>query len=1020
MTLDELMAYYKAQGRFNTARAGRLQEALGAPAERGFRGTSPMEWAFRKMMEPEQLTGVLRPADFLAPQAAAMSDIAELEYALQQPGLETSDRALLRGAEGLTALGALPLVGLGVKPLKMTAKMKAMAAKFPTLGEGFGPRGGFYSKLERAILEMPQPMKPAEFQKYLKGKGISKAELETYDVETLLRYADQNKTIKPDEFAEWTLRRRPDYTETRKAGTEQSWRAATEDTEIDQDAFDEWRRNETDRLMENVEGGPYVDDTDEDVWRVMSEDGWELERFDSEEAADRYLTAATDEFYDTRRQYYDEMTDDGFVRTVNRGYSARELAEEEGWVLGSPEENPRFFGDPGDDPDSPMYAEARGKWGTSHYSPARENRSFDQDYVEMIQQMPPIARSRAAALQQEIQSGGASVDTRGLPLFDNAPDSGAWRERELARYNPEAQKDWFWNTHWEEPNPFQHIRGYYNAPEATIEERVVRPGTGVARPPIESAEQALQEGYTYRLTTRPPPPGGTEASLVAEFLSPEGLQMERFDPALRAPMLPGGRGLAWDDEAGAVWNPESFHRIDPMRRDRYLENWANTRLETLARAERVQQNELTKPLIRKETVPTGRKGFLASEIQADPEQQGRGEYLQVQQPLPPTREELRAQGYDVRSVPWNELGGEHSLDFTYDEIPGRHIDLARMTATPEWRQYAAQLPASTYRALNANMARIIEGGARADAGRMGTLYEAAVSAGVPEDVIPPWLTITPPSRYRGGRVTTADISVPSDIDENSWNAAGLTGWEGGGDSYRLPLQEQPATLQAPRFSAMTAGVETEEEAWDDLIEEMTRQLRPTRGDVPQYPLVDDSYQLSMKRALLEAAHTDQDFVAWNSPRTMLLMNNPSMQSGHPEFYSRLTAGGYDEALSSPQATEALMATDPHFRKALSGDYKLNLGGLAPRLYSEQGYLGTGPTVRALGLKGKVEPVTMAMPDPYNPGAEQLKGFKIDLDEKTRQRIRDEGFSLWQMLPYLAVPAGYGMLDFWQEPNRETY
>jgi hypothetical protein len=51
----------------------------------------------------------------------------------------------------------------------------------------------------------------------------------------------------------------------------------------------------------------------------------------------------------------------------------------------------------------------------------------------------------------------------------------------------------------------------------------------------------------------------------------------------------------------------------------------------------------------------------------------------------------------------------------------------------------------------------------------------------------------------------------------------------------------------------------------------------------------------------------------------------------------------------------------------------------------------------------------------------MEGFKIDLDEATRQKIKDEGFSMWQFLPYMVAPAGAsGVLGFWGDPQDDTY
>jgi hypothetical protein len=268
------------------------------------------------------------------------------------------------------------------------------------------------------------------------------------------------------------------------------------------------------------------------------------------------------------------MGDDRFVRDYGTGSSAEEHMEYEGWYEEEPGDmEPRYARDPGAEAtDDPLYAKQHGRWGTSHYSPAGRVKEVDPTYVELIQQMPPIAATHKRALTEEI---GALEDPalRGLPLFDAAPPLGAWRGEELARIPEKATRDWYYSTHWEEKNPVEHIRGYYDMPEL----RRFEPPAGQPKP--LSAEQStfedfLNAGYTSRVDVVPTP--GGDSRYMMSIYDPDGNPLLPPTQIWQARTGPGGTGGQWADHAGG-W--------DTAARDDAIRRHVDNQLDRAARAD---------------------------------------------------------------------------------------------------------------------------------------------------------------------------------------------------------------------------------------------------------------------------------------------------------------------------------------------------------------------------------------------------------------------------------------------------
>lgn len=955
-----------------------LANPTGYPSMTSHQGLSPLG----KFLSEEHGPLGIRLGDFTpASYGLAMRDVQQFGAEAEAAGREGNSfqEYMNRALQGVSALGVIPALGAITRPIAGAGKKTAMrlAERFPDLGEKFGPRQGFYSKLERAVQEMPQAMKAEDFLKYLKdNKRIKQAEIDSYDIETLIR---NEKKITPDMAAEWAMNRRPDYTETRRAGTERSWEAyenarndlTNEDAwEPDMDAFSEWRAERTDQ---NVDGDmdnysftvDPIEDADGNV-RYEVYDGYRNEpagTYDTRDAAEDARYEAEDSAREAMRESYNDMSDDDFVNAYHRSaYNVRQWAESEHATIPNedvePPEDlpPRFWQDPGEDvTDDPMSAEMRGRWGQSHYSPAKGRPEFDQDYVELIQQMPPIGRIHNEALLKEMPAPDPYEESlREMPLFESMVSEGPpnWRQKEIARIPSNATRDWKYTTHWDEPNPVEHIRGYYNVPE--VKTRIedlpgarYKPVSG----PFDNPDEALAAGYTYRVNVEPAAPGQSQ-QYTMDIMAPDGT------------MLEAGRRI-WSPVAGRGGTGGIWPSGNPEARNEAIERHVRTNLNEMANRDWRDYNRRIGPRAAEIAEPTGKKGLFMSEIQADLEQQAKREYYPWKKPVPPTREELQAQGWEVRPAE-AELDPEAFFGQGARERDIQESQYTRLANNPQFHSYVAGLPRAQQAEIVDALDRLRERRTgRADPWTLAyRLDDAARAAGVPEELLP---TIPQTPRGQGydwGRRADVEHIVPDPALENAYTPS----YTGGQIVQQLLLPEVPGgPIQTPRFHRYGGNMGGPEAAWADALEHAAQQQGRASGNAPRFPLDEDYYQLALKRGLLEAAATDQDFLMWNTPQTMAEMNSARGQT------------------------------------------------LFPNLYGEKGYLATGDVAKQLGLKGKVEPTKIDMPNFYL-GEDKLEGFKFNLDEKLKKKILEEGFPLW-MLPFLGVSGGLlGAFGTGEEPR----
>ena len=972
--LDERNA---AMQRIDRRRADALMARYPEMGAQGMSAAPEQSWLGEFLGKERGALG-LRIGDFVpgVQQALSAKDFRDIglerEAAMREGNY--GQAAMASALQGLAGLGALPMLGGIIRPGVKGASLKTMQRlheTHPELGAKFGPREGFYSKLERAVQEMPQPMNATELRSWLKSKhGVKDAEIDTYDIETLL--ANTTGRLKPEEVADWVMRRRPAYTETRKAGTGSTWakheQSQVADGEPDMDAFAEWRQQETsNRIDDDVEynsniGVERLEDEDGNVtgWQAYNAETGDREVFDEEDEAIEWMDSERDAQRDRFAEYYDEMSDDEFVNRFHRSATnVRDWAESTGNLLASEADNledwtPAYFGhEPNMPTDAPMYAGSMGRWGESHYSPGKNDPNANFNYLELIQQMEPIARTHKQALEAEAAAPVRSplAELKDLPLFASAieeppPD---WRRKEIERIPERATRNWSYSTHWEEPNPVEHIRGYLNVPELAQAKR--SPNRVYPKPietPITDADDALQAGYTYKIDAQPGVPAGAgdtpETQYYLRVFAPDGEQiLDRYiswGPTMRG-------GLGGDISAGSVG------------REAALERYARATIAGMAERDRTERyNAMAGATAASED--TGRRGMLMSELQADLEQQSRREYFPWRNQPKPTREELARQGWSVRAA--SDAAPEASEEFYGPGNEALNVlrrDIARMQDSPQWQEHMASMPAAEARTIEAIVRRLNANDIpyRVSPFNMyQTLREEAAAAGVPEDLIPP-ARGAGPQRYQYGRMREQTVSLEDPAIANQYNTPQPE------LLLDLPMGQQIANRQwTPEPTGY--ALQTPEEAWAALIEDQSRDL--PGGKAPRFPLDDDKYQLALKRSLLEAAHTNQDFVAWNTPETMDKMN------------------------AGRGAT------------------------LFPNLYKQEGYLGKGPVAKALGVKPS--PIEMQMENPYL-GSRTLKGFKLDLNEKLRQKIIDEGFPLW-MVPMLMGAGTAGILGYMGQQGSE--
>ncbi len=665
-----------------------------------------------------------------------------------------------------------------------------------------------------------------------------------------------------------------------------------------------------------------------------------------------------------------------------------------------------------------------------------------ENYAELISQLPPTGKTlrgamvkelgqldeAAAELRATLQQSGIDPETH--PEYMKLKNAMGVRERLLAETG--RPNDVTYSTHWgDTPNPAQHQRIIYNEPE--VELAPPKPGEG----PIRTGYDALQRGYTYTVQ-----PIGAGEYRVDLFNPNNDLYDYEYVDAGR---LAGVRRNDFLEERATDFLGRTAKRQDQGRFNQLPP-------ETGKRGLYMQEAQAD---IEQQAKRTYRPAYFAE--QGDEMMtKVRSELQQGEQPglteiVEPSWSEVNASAMRSNVQPFlGDNGGNEwmrrSAEYTpegqdYDPFTNRtrppqgprnadqfgpmQASINRAINTPEFREYVMSLPQARrndiYDAIESAQSKGTdwESMAYGNEASMELLREVQDAAGVPTAYrmeFPQyserrrWAVPREPTRYDPGTLrnslTSQMVANPDQPDfltpvtprwegdtypdwgETAWNYpenAGIHPYQGPMHIEDLAAELASNRPQSPLTALSPLSVPSGPQGLLELI---------SKRKWPEIPLGDDRYALGMKRALMEAATTGQDFLAWPHADTQLIMNAGRSAGLFPNLYG------------------SFAGTNPGY---LAGHAK-SLTGQRP------GPIGLGYhdlPLQDFSMTENIRGGTVTQSTPKHPVPEfepdiggKFKGRPfvsrgVYLDEKTRKKIIEKGFPFFTLAPTAGVLGYFG-------------
>ena len=972
---------------------------------------------------------------------------AEAEAARRQGNTfeEYTNRAL-QGVAGLGAIPMLGAVINPVAKVakKGGRKISDLVAGF---GEKWGPREGFYSKAERVLdQKMQGPMRVDEAIKLLRGQGVKETEIRNLDLQRLARELGDRRAT-PQELGEWIKARRPNYREEVRAGEGSKAELPYDEDQLRNDAEQQFRDSEAEYVSERVREDTdweTVENEDGEILgnRIMRQ-GEALDAEDlgfytvegdttlvdpaeySQERFERQFrrsldTLAEQEFDDAVRDFDpDEWITDNYGDMET--YARHIGAFDEDWTPGSEGSVAAEVG---------LDVEAEAKWPswTVRANAGQLGEEEMKNYTELIQQVAPTGQTLRRALNKEMTAlddqkiglinefgGNEQLARETAPdKFKAIDDAIAMRQRLYDETDRAESKTY--STHWgNTPDPLQHVRMLYNQDEAATIPRTriqrpedalfagysyeVKPATSTSSLPEITVTDP--EGYVIRQQQLSAPPFSVDPYRANQMLEESALtrmmEAAKRNETTNMPPTPGRAGL-YAQELQADVEQQSKRNYRPAF-------WESAPDSPERRAEMAAMVQKEYPGAREyQRITTDPDEAMARRFGERQPGLFEGEGYEAIEPA-----ERYASSTDGRYASFSPVTQSGRTMPRVDRYPGRlfqghqavRASYDRMVGSPEFQDYVQSLPRAEREKVYNRMDEWEQqwGSAYEEPETTLDLLAVAEKAGVPaaNRMVTPTLRREPAvgvpmqdyrtslselqnqaarDAYQAGESNVTPDMFYSSTPGTYWDNPQLLGI-GTVDEFGIP---EELTTDVARWWNPPPSNELSMVRPGDM-ESVAKSLN--RQAWPEYPLGDDRYNLGTKRALLEAAATGQDFLAWPYADTQLNMNRGRSPKLFPALYG-LQAGGPGGYVAENVRKAAGLKAQP---MALAhGD----LPALESWNLSE--ILQNNPNFnQSLGemYRGKTHPV---------------KG--VYLDEKTRKKILDEG------LPFYMIPPAFaGLLGF---------
>jgi hypothetical protein len=656
-----------------------------------------------------------------------------------------------------------------------------------------------------------------------------------------------------------------------------------------------------------------------------------------------------------------------------------------------------------------------------------------ENYVELVQQTKPTGWTLRRALIDEMADlddqkrallrefdGNEELARQTAPGRFAAIDDGlAMRQRLLD--STEAAKDTQYTTHWDEiSNPVQHVRGLYNQMEA---ERL-------PRNKLDTPEDALMAGYGYEvgptnwsrgMGIRVTDPAGNVINerSMPNSVDPNTAPMSRYaanqhneqqalsyllEQARRkeqnqAPQETGLRGFYAQELQADIEQQARSHREDYG-----MEFWPATR-RTRANTPERQVEDLE---MLRQQYPDA---IVGTATRTDPYASSLNNFQDVQPMLggayPDWLEEAH-QAFNrnrYETIPVRSRGGEILTELSPTQGTTRAHPMVtaafeRQIQSPEWNAYLDSMTPIERQRVERDM-QIYRAEVGSDYGNFGAgqrLAEHAERAGVPAAarMITPEITTEPAVLRPGGNdYPSWPTNMAADLVErrHQFERGAATGdlFDTNNETWRLGLgfydengEVDPADINT--FFAQTGtgwNPPPREQPPERLGYGTPGQILERQGSraYPEMPLMADEYNLATKRALLEAAATDQDFLAWPYADTQLIMNQGRSATLFPNLYGLESGGGAGQV-------------GKNVRK-LTGLSPQELALAHPDQPRPDSWIANDILDRAPG-------VNLDIGSKYRGATHPVRG--VYLDEKTKKKILEQGLPF-----YMIPPAFVGLL-----------
>lgn len=741
-----------------------------------------------------------------------------------------------------------------------------------------------------------------------------------------------------------------------------------------------------------------------------------LETFDDEADAESYVSDMADSEANENANYLEAEEVQSWVE--------REFGGIQGWA-----EARDLYSEPdlGESAAS-MYGiepERVGTWYDYHYA-GTDDKDFPEpgQMTNWIQQVEPQPNVQRDALNSEIQAlederaaikseaaGYYPEDIQKLKNIEREIEIRRDLLREVDRNYPSGlfrgidRPHFEWDTHWPDTeNPVQHIRGFYD-----VEEAEPRALEGQFEE-IKDYTDAERAGWSFDVQQIALNDNQDMNRLRVEIRNPNGqLVSQRTTPA---------RSEFSDDNTW--WN--NAYRLGEH--------------ETVNVANGARLYDLRHPSSSQE--PTGRRGLAVSELQADLAQQlknrkmrpssfmprsaeGQMEMLGDIFPKVPPKEAAQYEEYQRRIAQNKQLKQQHGIQAPDPErinIPAIYRRDYMGIGDPEFLQESLGLQEFRKRADTSKPP--------GEDGRYPTLIED-VEEGAGDASLPYGSYRTEritdrirkdPTFYEQYRLMSPEYQKQLDYDLKRLDQY-LRGNKGSyfptssnRDAYwdfieRLEQMGVDENLirQIPNpYSRMEAlrEIDVYQNRIDHQLDNPDAIDASMSGTTaPQVPVsTDERYLLGAKRALLEAAHADQDFLAWPYADTVIAANSGSGAKSFPYHYGLFSG--------TPQGQiekDVLQALKP-YKKELGGKPKVQRSGLVYPKQTQQVY-DEAELHREWQKSGKDFEYNSADKMAEKSGHDAPRKM-VYLTKEAREAIKKKGFPFYMLPPFMAgVLSEYG-------------